>query len=103
MSKQDEIFKKIERRYKNYSVSNLGNIRNDITNELVKTKLSKESYVCVKLQCSFNAYNERIHNLVAKAFISNPNNHKYVTHLDKNNSNNNVNNLKWYSYKKKYN
>lgn len=36
-----------------------------------------------------------IHRLVALAFIPNPDNKKYVNHIDTNRSNNHVDNLKW--------
>lgn len=36
-----------------------------------------------------------VHRLVAEAFIPNPNNYKYVNHIDRNTSNNNYNNLEW--------
>lgn len=36
-----------------------------------------------------------VHKLVAEAFIPNPNNYKYVDHIDTNRFNNKVENLKW--------
>lgn len=36
-----------------------------------------------------------MHRLVAKAFISNPNNYPVVNHKDENPNNNSVNNLEW--------
>lgn len=36
-----------------------------------------------------------IHEMVAKAFIPNPNNYKYVRHKDGNTLNNNADNLEW--------
>lgn len=36
-----------------------------------------------------------VHRLVAEAFLPNPNNYKFVDHLDNNPSNNHVKNLKW--------
>ena len=35
--------------------------------------------------------------LVVNAFIPNPNNKPFIDHIDSNKSNNNVNNLRWYS------
>jgi hypothetical protein len=37
----------------------------------------------------------RLHNLIAKAFIPNPNNYKFVKHKDGNNKNNSIDNLFW--------
>lgn len=37
----------------------------------------------------------KIHRLVAKAFIDNPNKYEQVNHKDENKLNNNANNLEW--------
>ena len=38
------------------------------------------------------------HRLIATQFIPNPNNHKYVDHINHNRLNNNLNNLRWVSH-----
>ena len=40
-----------------------------------------------------------IHRLVAIAFVDNPQNKKYVDHIDNNTKNNNINNLRWATLK----
>lgn len=53
-------------------------------------------YYCVRLSDGHkNAYNYRIHRLVAEAFIPNPDNLPQVNHKDENKLNNNVTNLEW--------
>ncbi|MBL7683834.1 MAG: HNH endonuclease [Flavipsychrobacter sp.] len=42
---------------------------------------------------------EYIHRLVASAFVDNPNNYKYVNHIDGNPSNNHADNLEWVSHR----
>jgi hypothetical protein len=44
-------------------------------------------------------YQEYIHRLVAEAFIPNPENHKYIDHIDRDKNNNHVSNLRWVSAK----
>ena len=44
-----------------------------------------------------------IHRLVAMAFIPNPNNYKYINHIDRNTSNNNYYNLEWCTAKQNVN
>jgi hypothetical protein len=81
---------KIIQGFKNYSVSNLGNIKNNATNTVLKPNTTK-GYRIVKL----NNKNLCIHRLVASAFIPNPDNKLYVDHIDNNRQNNNINNLRW--------
>jgi hypothetical protein len=84
-----EEFRKIEG-YKNYSISNLGNVRNDKTNRILKAGNNKGYKLCV-----LNRKTLSVHRLVAIAFIPNPDNKQQIDHIDNNRSNNNVNNLRW--------
>ena len=76
--------------FENYSVSNLGNVKNNKTNRILKPD-TWNSYRMVKL----DKKKQRIHRLVGIAFIPNPNNKQVVDHIDNNPLNNNVNNLRW--------
>jgi hypothetical protein len=82
---------KIIQEFENYSVSNLGCVKNDKTNIILKPYYTTKGYRIVKL----NNKNQRIHRLVALAFIPNPDNKLYVDHIDNNPQNNNMNNLRW--------
>ena len=77
--------------FETYEVSNLGNVRNIITGRLLKLCLSTAGYhrVCLNKKC------HNVHRFVALAFIENPENKEFVDHIDKNRTNNNVNNLRW--------
>lgn len=45
-----------------------------------------------------NRYKKYVHKLVAKEFVRNPLNKKYVTHVDNDKKNNNSRNLEWLTY-----
>lgn len=80
-----------------YEVSNLGNVRNKITQKILKGRLSKSGYlqVSVKLNETQKFSNRYIHRLVAIHWINNPENKKEVNHIDGNKENNTMENLEW--------
>jgi hypothetical protein len=55
----------------------------------------KYGYLKVSLSMQGIQRTERVHRLVAKAFIENPNNFPIINHKDENKTNNNVKNLEW--------
>ena len=52
-------------------------------------------YVYISLQLNGKAKSFRLHRLVAKAFLPNPNNLPQIDHIDNNKENNHVGNLQW--------
>lgn len=78
----------------NYSVSDIGEVRKDTNNYLMKLQI-QQGYKHVTLQIHGKAKRFRVHRLVAEAFIPNPENKPYVNHIDGNRQNNNVSNLEW--------
>ena len=88
-----EEFRKIAG-YDNYSVSNLGRVRNDITQKIMKLTL-RSRYFSIVLRKDGKIKSFSIHRLVACAFIDNPENKSYVDHIDNNKLNNHVDNLRW--------
>lgn len=78
-----------------YSVSNLGNVRNDLTGRILKPSLNSRDYKRVRLCKNAKTKNYFIHRLVAFAFIPNPDNLPVVNHLDEDRTNNRVDNLEW--------
>ena len=81
--------------FENYSVSNSGEVRNDITKRILKPEIARHGYKCLQLTKDKKAYVKYIHRLVAMAFIDNPENKPQVDHIDGNKLNNNVENLRW--------
>lgn len=81
-----------------YSVSKLGQIRNDQTNYILSGTIKKNGYVEYCLYLSNKEKYVLGHILVAQAFLNNPMNYPEVNHLDGNKENNNVDNLEWSSY-----
>jgi hypothetical protein len=83
--------------YPNYSVSNLGNVKNNTTNKIMRQNV-KGGYCCLSLVNNKKNYTFKVHRLVALAFLSNPDNKPTVNHKDKNRCNNKLENLEWMTH-----
>ena len=81
--------------FENYSVSNLGNIKNNKTDRILKPGITTNGYYNVILYKDGKTYTKKIHKLVAEYFILNPSNKNCVDHIDNNKLNNNINNLRY--------
>lgn len=105
-----EIWKEIENS-NYYAISNIGNVKRlkhkkwcvlNNSFSIYKEKLlsptnnNTKKYWRIKINYKNNiGVSESIHRLVAKTFISNPNNLLQVNHIDGNKNNNYVDNLEW--------
>lgn len=89
-----EIWKDIPT-FENYQVSNLGNIFSKKRNKLLCVSHNDKGYCYTQLYKNGKSYHLRLHRLVAKLFILNPNKLPEVNHIDGNKNNNCVTNLEW--------
>lgn len=87
-----EIFLKIENR-PNYSVSNMGNVRDDKTRRILKQRTKENGYNVVMLGWKTSPL--YVHRLVALAFLDNPENKPQVNHKNGNKQDNRAKNLEW--------
>ena len=78
-----------------YEVSSTGEVRRIKTNKLLTPHLSINGYLRVTLYDNGKTKIMRVHQLVAQAFIPNPNDLVEVNHKDGNKLNNRVDNLEW--------
>jgi len=85
--------------FENYEVSNLGNVKNKKTGKILKLINDGKDYHRVGLYKDNKKYNKRIHQLIAQAFIPNPDNEQLIDHIDNSTLNNSINNLRWVSTK----
>jgi hypothetical protein len=79
----------------NYSISNLGNVRNDTTQLVKQPYVARDGYYVINLYENNKIKYMKVHRLVATVFIANPDNKPFVDHIDNNRLNNNINNLRW--------
>lgn len=102
-----EIWKDIRGYEGIYQISNLGNVKvldRKVFNSkcycvrqgrIFKNNKNGRGYINVRLTKNGKSTNKSVHRLVAEAFITNPNNYKYINHKDENKQNNIVSNLEW--------
>lgn len=89
-----KVYKKINE-YKNYIVSNEGNVLSIYSKRELKVQMDRKKYPYVTLYKNKKAKHERVHILVARTFISNPEKKEQVNHIDGNVFNFHVDNLEW--------
>ena len=92
-----ERWKKIDG-YDNYSVSDMGRVRNDLKNKIRVLTLSRGYQTVVLL-----GKRHYVHRLVADAFLSNPHNYPEVNHINEDKTDNRVENLEYINHHKNIN
>ena len=94
-----EIWKDIRGYEGIYQVSNTGRVKRLSSGRVLVPLIGKDGYLQVNLSKYNSPKTQRIHRLVAMAFIDNPNNHPVVNHKDEDITNNAVENLEWCTVK----
>ena len=82
-----------------YMVSNFGRVKNCRTGKLMELKTYESGYVYVHLRNKEISVYPLVHILVAQAFLENPKNKPEVHHIDRDRTNNCVENLMWVTRK----
>lgn len=81
----------------NYEVSNLGNIRNTKSGQILNPGVAGNGYKQVSLKMIATGKFEKryVHRLVAQYWIDNPENKREVNHINLDRTDNRVENLEW--------
>lgn len=80
----------------NYYISRCGQVYSTLSDRLLTSSATSVGYMqCGIILDTGEAKVVKIHSLVAKQFIPNPNNKPTVNHKDRNKENNDVSNLEW--------
>ena len=83
--------------YENYQISNMGRVKNIKTERILKPAIEQRGYRRASLYKDGKVSKFSIHRLVAQDFFENPEGKLYIDHMDRNSSNNCINNLRWVS------
>jgi len=77
--------------YPNYLIYPSGKVYSKASKRYLKKWLGNRGYYCYTIE----KRNILVHRLIAEHFIENPDNKPFVDHIDRNRTNNKLNNLRW--------
>ena len=81
--------------FTSYEVSNAGQVRRRETGKIMKLTEGAYGYLVLNLYKDGKPTQKKVHNLVAEAFSTNPENKRTVDHIDANRKNNCITNLRF--------
>ena len=83
--------------FPDYFIDMYGNIFSDKFGKMkkLKTNLVNNGYFAVRLYKNGKHYDKKVHRLVAETFLPNPENKSCVDHIDRNCTDNRLENLRW--------
>lgn len=82
--------------YRGFLVDDDLNIYSKRTGRKLKPYVGSDGYMqVVYTDENHRGIHQRVHTILAHCFIPNPNNYKYVNHIDSNKLNNSLDNLEW--------
>lgn len=84
--------------FPDYEVSNIGNVRRVGKSENLKPQIQKDGRKRIHLSKNGKAYWRQIYRLMAICFIPNTNNYPLIDHINRNPSDNRIENLRWCSH-----
>ena len=96
-----EIWKWISGYEDLYQISNKTRVKSFCNGKekILKQGFNMNGYPTVSLRKNGKAKTHTVHRLVSEAFIPNPENKKYIDHIDANRANANIENLRWVTQK----
>ena len=95
----EEIWKDVEGYEGLYKISNMGRLYRIKKDVITEGYVDENGYPVVSFFKDRKNTSVRVHTLVARAFVPNPNNLPFVNHKDENKRNNRADNLEWCTQK----
>lgn len=90
--------------FENYQITDDGRVWSKKTKKYLKPSLDGRGYYFVYIKNNSGKYfNQRLHRLIAEAFIPNPDNKPCIDHINTTRTDNRIENLRWVSYKENNN
>jgi len=93
---EKEIWKEIKGYEGQYEVSNLGQVKSymvdDLDGKIHKPKINKQGYTC---HMFWDNKQYTLHSLVLNTFVGNPDGYKQIDHINNNKADNRLENLQW--------